>query len=79
MTPFICSAASVITLWYVSNCVNINLPFLYLVTIIYKDRKRCLCYKKDSMCYREQPFENLVDICFTNNIWNQIKNTYLKI
>ena len=70
----------VTTLSYINNCVIINLSFLFLVAIIYKDRKRYFCYIEDIwMCYQEQLLENLVYICFTNNIWNQIKNTYLKI
>ena len=82
MTSFICWAASsnafVCKLRYY-NYVIINLSFLSLVAIIYKNRKRYLCYKEDWMCHQELQFQNLVDISFTNNIWTQIKNTYLKI
>ena len=46
MTSFICSAASN----YASVCKYLRYyksVFLFLVAIIYKDRKRYLCYKDD--------------------------------
>ena len=46
MTSFICSATSNYVT-YVNNCVTINLSFLILVAIIYKDKKIYLSDKDD--------------------------------